>query len=220
MILTVGGDATSKGAQEIMRALAKIKDKVPNWKYICKVWPQERTTIQNQTDMQLATQLCIQDRVSFVTNITSRNFMPYLMGACDIYAAPSRLEGFGMSQIEAGACGKPVVGIRAMGMLDTLIHGETALLANVAQTIVLKETIVGDEADPAKQRKIIFDPPRIAAYRASVDDLAEYLLALMNDSDLREKIGEAARSHIVKNLDYRIVAKQFVQIISEKLGIH
>ncbi len=146
--------------------------------------------------------------------------MPYLMGACDIYAAPSRLEGFGMSQIEAGACGKPVVGIRAMGMLDTLTHGETALLANVAQTVVLNEAIVGDESNPAEQRKIVFDPPRIAAYRASVDDLAEYLLALMNDSELREKIGEAARSHIVKNLDYRVVAKQFVQIISEKLGIH
>ena len=40
--------------------------------------------------------------------------MPYLIAACDIYAAPSRLEGFGMPQVEAGACGKPVIGIKAM----------------------------------------------------------------------------------------------------------
>ena len=59
--------------------------------------------------------------------------MPYLIGACDIYAAPSRLEGFGMPQIEAGACGKPVIGIRAMAMLDTLIDGETAFLAEIGQ---------------------------------------------------------------------------------------
>ncbi len=219
MILTVGGDATSKGAQEIMHALSKIQDKVPNWKYVCKVWPQPRTTIQNQADLQLAARLCIQDHVSFVTNITSRNFMPYLIGACDIYAAPSRLEGFGMSQIEAGACGKPVVGIRAMGMLDTLMHGETALLANVAQTIVMNEVIVGEESGFEKKHKIVFDPARIVEYRASADDLADYLLALMTDSTLRGKIGEAARSHIVKHLDYRIVAKRFVQIVSDKLGI-
>jgi glycosyltransferase involved in cell wall biosynthesis len=219
MILTVGGDATSKGAQEIMHALARIRDKVPDWKYVCKVWPQQRTRIQNQADLQLAAQLCIEKNVCFVTNITSRNFMPYLIGASDIYAAPSRLEGFGMAQIEAAACGKPVVGMRAMGMLDTLSHEETALLANVAQTIVLNETMVGEESGFAKRRKIVFDPPRVVEYRASVDDLAEYLLALITDSTLRDKIGEAARSHVVKNLDYRTVAKQFVRIISEKLGI-
>ncbi|HSJ88032.1 MAG TPA: glycosyltransferase family 4 protein, partial [Anaerolineales bacterium] len=217
MILTVGGDATSKGAQEIMRALARIDKDVPDWKYVCKVWPQERTSLQNQSDLLLATQLCIDNKVSFVTNITSRNFMPYLMGACDIYAAPSRLEGFGMAQIEAGACRKPVVGIRAMGMLDTLIHGETALLANVAQEIILMETT---SEDYGETRKVALDPPRIAEYHASIDDLADYLKLLMTDRTLREKIGEAARAHIMKNFDYRVVAKRFVEIVHRKLGIN
>ena len=40
MILTVGGDAASKGAQEVMQALAIIDTKAPDWKYVCKVWPQ------------------------------------------------------------------------------------------------------------------------------------------------------------------------------------
>jgi glycosyltransferase involved in cell wall biosynthesis len=219
LILTVGGDATSKGAQEVMRALAKIQHEVPDWKYVCKVWPQLRTSIQNEADLQLAAQLGIVDKVSFVTNVTSREFMPYLMGACDIYAAPSRLEGFGMAQIEAAACEKPVLGIRAMGMLDTLTHCETALLANVAEEIVLNETVVGEEAGYAEQRRIIFDPPRIAEYRASVYDLATHLKSFMTDENLRQKIGQAARQHIVQKFDYRLVAKQFVQIIHDKLGI-
>jgi len=219
MILTVGGDAASKGAQEVMHALGRIQNEVPDWKYICKVWPQLRTSIQNQADLQIAAQLGIKKKVRFVSGITSRNFMPYLIGACDIYAAPSRLEGFGMPQIEAGACSKPVVGIRAMGMLDTLTHGETALLANVAQEIVLHETIVGKESGFAEKRRIVFDPPRIAEYRASVDDLSDYLMRLITDSNLREKMGKAVRSHIVENFDYRLVAKQFVKIMHEKLGI-
>jgi glycosyltransferase involved in cell wall biosynthesis len=219
MILTVGGDAASKGAQEIMQALARIQNKLPDWKYICKVWPQLRTSVQNQADLQLAAQLGIEENISFVTNITSRNFMPYLIGACDIYAAPSRLEGFGMSQIEAGACGKPVIGIRAMGMLDTLTQGETALLATVAQEIVLNEAIVGSESGFDEQSRITFDPPRIAEYRASIQDLSDYLMALMTDSALREKMGQALREHVVQNFDYRLVAKRFVQIVNQKLGI-
>jgi alpha-maltose-1-phosphate synthase len=219
MILTVGGDAASKGAQEVMQALARIQDQALDWKYVCKVWPQQRTDRQNQLDLQLARDLGIEKRVEFVTGITSRNLMPYLLGACDIYAAPSRLEGFGMSQIEAGACARPVIGIRAMGMLDTLIHGETALLANVARTIVLHETEVGNESGYAEKRRIVFDPPRIAGYRASVDDLSEYLLTLMTDAQLRENMGHALRTHVVKHLDYRVVARRFVEIVVQKLGI-
>jgi glycosyltransferase involved in cell wall biosynthesis len=217
MILTVGGDAASKGAQEVMQALARIRKKAPAWQYVCKVWPQARTEHQNQIDRKLAHQLCIQNNVKFVTGITSRKFMPYLLGACDIYTAPSRLEGFGMAQIEAGACAKPVVSIRAMGMLDTLVHGQTALLANVAQEIVLHEADVEDES--GRKRRMIFDPPRIVEYRASVEELAEYLLALMTDSSLREKMGLAHRDHIVQNFDYRVVARRFVQIVHDRLGI-
>ncbi|UCC86508.1 MAG: glycosyltransferase family 4 protein [Anaerolineales bacterium] len=219
MILTVGGDAASKGAQEVMQALAIIDNKAPAWKYVCKVWPQPRTQLQNLADLQMATHLGIEKNVVYATNTVSRNFMPYLIGACDIYAAPSRLEGFGMPQVEAGACEKPVIGIKAMGMLDTLVHGETAFLANVAQKIVVNEVILGDESGFENEHKVVFQSPRTVDYRASVHDIANYLMDLMTDSALRERMGQAGRERVVKNFDYRIVAKRFVQIINEKLGI-
>ncbi len=220
MILTVGGDAASKGAQEVMQALAIIDTKAPDWKYVCKVWPQPRTKIQNLADLEMANRLGIEKNVTYATNTISRNFMPYLIGACDIYAAPSRLEGFGMPQVEAGACGKPVVSIKAMGMLDTLIHGETALLAKVARKIVVNEVLLGEESGFEDQQKVIFKAPRIVDYRANVQDIAKYLLRLMKDSALREKMGKAGRERVVENFDYRVVAKRFVQIINDKLGIY
>ena len=219
VILTVGGDAASKGAQEVLHALAMLDSKGLNWKYICKVWPQSRTKLQNLFDLEMITQLGIENNVSYVTNTTSRNLMPYLIGACDIYAAPSRLEGFGMAQVEANACAKPVIGIKAMGMLDTMIHGETAFLANVAQEIVLNEVILGKESGFKSKHKIVFQAPRVAEYRASVDDIANYLMPLMTDASLRIKMGQAGRERVVKNFDYRVVAKRFVQIIHEHLGI-
>ncbi len=220
MILTIGGDAASKGAQEVMQALAIIDTQAPDWKYVCKVWPQPRTTAQNLMDLQMATHLGLEKNITYATNTISRNFMPYLIGACDIYAAPSRLEGFGMPQVEAGACGKPVIGIKAMGMLDTLIHGETAYLAEVAQKIVVKEVYLGEESGFEETHKIEFDFPRTVDYRANVQDIAKYMLKLMNDEKLRTTMGEAARKRVVEHFDYRIVAKKFIQIIEDKLGIN
>ena len=219
MILTVGGDAASKGAQEVLQALAIIDHKAPDWKYICKVWPQPRTQLQNVADLEMATHLGIDRKVTYTTSATSRTFMPYLVGACDIYAGPSRLEGFGMPQIEAGACAKPVIGINAMGMLDTLIHGETAFLSNVAQKIVVNEVVLGDESGFESEHRVVFQSPRTVDYRANVHDIANYLMDLMTDPALRETMGQAARAHVVKKFDYRVVAKQFVQIINKKLGI-
>ena len=219
MILTVGGDAASKGAQEVMQALAIIDSKAPKWKYICKVWPQQRTKTQNLADHEMATNLGIEKNVYYATNKISRNFMPYLIGACDIYAAPSRLEGFGMPQVEAGACEKPVLGINAMGMLDTLIHGETAFLANVAKKIVVDHVTLGDESGFEDKHRVEFEEPRTVDYRANVHDIAKYLLELMNDKALREKMGKAGRERVVANFDYRVVAEKFVRLMHDKLGI-
>jgi glycosyltransferase involved in cell wall biosynthesis len=44
-------------------------------------------------------------------------------------------------------------------------------------------------------------------------------MLLMTDSALREKMGKAARERVVKYFDYRVVAKRFVEIIGDKLGI-
>jgi glycosyltransferase involved in cell wall biosynthesis len=219
MILTVGGDAASKGAQEVMQALSVIDVEAPDWKYVCKVWPQPRTKLQNLLDLELATRLGIEKNVTYAINTISRNFMPYLMGACDIYAAPSRLEGFGMPQVEAGASEKPVIGIKAMGMLDTLVHGETAFLAKVARKIVATEAILGEESGFDESQKVIFNAPRAVDYRANVHNIAKYLLILMKDRALREKMGRAGRERVVKHFDYRIVARRFVQIINDTIGI-
>jgi len=219
MILTVGGDAASKGAQEVMQALAINDPQAPDWKYVCKVWPQPRTEQQNLADIHLATNLGIDKNVVYTTGKASRNFMPYLLAACDIYAAPSRLEGFGMTQIEANSCEKPVIGIKAMGMLDTLVHGKTAFLAEVAQEIRLREAILGDESGYETGHKYTFKKPRIVDYRASVHDIANYLMDLMNDAGLREQMGKEGRKRVIENFDYRVIARKFVNIVSRRLGI-
>lgn len=220
LLLTIGGDAASKGAREVMEALAIAGKELPPWKYVCKVWPQPRTALQSNLDQKLAEQLGISNNVIFQTSIISRNFIPYLLNACDIYAAPSRLEGFGMPQVEAGACGKPVIGIKAMGMLDTLIDNKTACLAGIGQKIVVNEVTLGSESGFEENRRIVFDEPRTVDYRANVADIKDALVRLMNSKDLRGQMGTAGRKRAVENFDYRIVAAKFIKIINERLQIY
>ena len=220
MILTVGGDGASKGAREVMEALALIDAEVPEWRYVCKVWPQPRTVRQNLLDLELAERLGIDKKVIYSTNIVSQNFMPYLLAACDIYAAPSRLEGFGMIQVEANACEKPVIAINAMAFLDTMVQGETAFLAKVAEERKIDEAAFGETHGIDDSHRMKFSKPRTAEYRASVPDIAKYLLTLMNDSGLRQRMGVAGRKHVVELFDYRQVARRFLQIVSDRLGIH
>lgn len=219
LILTMGGDGASKGAREVMQALALIRNDAPEWKYVCKVWPQPRTARQNALDLELAEGLGLADRISYPADIVSREFMTCLMAACDIYAAPARLEGFGMGQVEANACGKPVVGVRAMGMLDTLVHEETALLARVDVENTITEALLGPESGYAEGHRFIFDEPRIADYRADVNDIATYLLKLMTDPALRTRLGAAGRQRVVEHFHYRGVARRLLRILAERLGL-
>jgi glycosyltransferase involved in cell wall biosynthesis len=41
----------------------------------------------------------------------------------------------------------------------------------------------------------------------------------MSNPELREKMGKAGRERVVELFDYRVVAKRFVQIINDRLGI-
>jgi glycosyltransferase involved in cell wall biosynthesis len=124
-----------------------------------------------------------------------------------------------MIQVEANACGKPVIAIRAMAFLDTMIHGETAFLAEVAEERKIGEAVFGEGHGIDNTDRIVFPNPRTVEYRASVPDIARYLLALMQDRDLGRRMGEAGRKRVVELFDYRQVARRFLKIVSDRLRI-
>jgi glycosyltransferase involved in cell wall biosynthesis len=124
-----------------------------------------------------------------------------------------------MIQIKANAREKPVIGIKAMGMLDTMMHGHNAFLASVAQEVRMRETTVGDESGYEAGHRVVFKRPRTVDYRASVHDIANYLMDLMQSAELRRRMGEAGRERAVQRYDYRVIAKAFTEAVSERLGV-
>ena len=104
-------------------------------------------------------------------------------------------------------------------MLDTMVDGETAFLANVAQKIVVDHTILGPEAGYEENHRLDFDIPRTVDYRANPDDIALALEELMNHPLLRIQLGKAGRKHVAEKFDHRMVARQFVEIVNRRLGV-
>lgn len=219
MILTIGGEVTSKGAQEMFKSLAQINEEFTNWVYVCKSWPSETASEWREKEEQLLDELGIKDKIIFLDDVFSPEFMADILNACDIYAAPSRIEGFGMIQVEAMACGKPVISINAGGPAETIIHNKTGFLAEVAEEILLNEEWAYPSMGFSSRQIIKFDKPKTFAYRANIEDLKKYTLKLLTDEKLRKEMGKAAREHAIKNFDYKVTSKKMLDVIKEKLDL-
>ncbi|HTZ41947.1 MAG TPA: glycosyltransferase family 4 protein [Candidatus Omnitrophota bacterium] len=216
MIFTAGGDVTSKGAQEMFRALAKINDEFPNWKYVLKTYESASASDYGVEEENLIEELGLDsNRIIYLQGKYSPEFMASLLNACDIYAAPSRLEGFGMIQVEAMACGKPVISINVGGPKETIIQGKTGFLVDVESEIKLSSEWAYDWMGFEDKHKVVFDKPKTFAYRANTEQLAEYTLKLMKDRLLREQMGKDAAEHALKNFNYKTTAQRMLDLINE-----
>jgi N-acetyl-alpha-D-glucosaminyl L-malate synthase BshA len=76
----------------------------------------------------LARRLGIADSVRFLGR---QDRIEELTGMADVFLLPSELESFGLSALEAMACGVPVVGSDAGGLPEVVKHSETGFLLPV-----------------------------------------------------------------------------------------
>jgi len=89
----------------------------------------------------------------------------------------------------------------------------------VAKQIVVNDVVLGEESGFENNRTIHFNIPRTVDYRANTQDIAKYLLKLLEDEKLRVKMGAAGRERAVAHFDYKVVTKKFLQILQDRLGI-
>lgn len=121
-LLSLGRLAENKQNILLVRAFALLTPEFPTWRL--EIWGEgdDRAALQRE-----ATSLGVQKSV-LLPGATSTPQEQYT--TADIFCMPSRYEGFGLTVIEAMACGLPVVGFAGCSGVNELVrHGENGLLA-------------------------------------------------------------------------------------------
>jgi hypothetical protein len=125
----------------------------------------------------------IRARVHFHQKVSEERLRSFY-ASCDIFVAPSRFESFGLIYLEAMMFAKPVVGCRAGGAQEVIVHEETGMLASPADAQSLYCAIAPLVRDRALRERLgvagrrrfeqVFSLSRmaeasVAAYRELVD---------------------------------------------------
>ncbi|HVI08324.1 MAG TPA: glycosyltransferase family 4 protein [Candidatus Binatia bacterium] len=125
LVLVVGNLLAGKGQELVFRALAALKNSLPELRceLIGEGADRERFT-------RLAAELGISGQIHFLGR-RSRAEVAQAMRECAVFALPSRFEGLGCVYLEAMACGKPVIACRGQGIDEIVVHGKNGWLVPV-----------------------------------------------------------------------------------------
>jgi L-malate glycosyltransferase len=122
ILLHVSNFRPVKRPLDVVRILERVVREMPAVLLMVGEGP-ERASAQ-----ALARRLGLADRVRFLGR---QDRIEELTGIADVFLLPSELESFGLSALEAMACGVPVVGSDAGGLPEVVKHTETGFLLPV-----------------------------------------------------------------------------------------
>ena len=134
-ILYLGRLERYKRVDLLVRAIARIRDAGDDARLIIAGGGRQEGSLR-----RLVRRLGVQDRVQFAGRVSDAAKRS-LMERAWIHAITSTKEGWGISVIEAAACGTPTVASDTPGLRDAVVHGETGLLVTHGDVNALADTI-------------------------------------------------------------------------------
>jgi len=169
---------TNKGLDFLLHAFARVAPEAPALRLVIgggSAEPQEREVRVREELRDLAAVHGLAERVTFAGYVTDED-LPYFYRRAAAFVLPSKFEPFGMTALEAMACGTPVVATNLGGLARFVVDGRDALLV-----------------DPSVTEKLAGALRRLVAEAA----LAAQLVAAGHETIAREFTWEAiARKHL------------------------
>lgn len=154
VLLTVSRLAARKGHDAVLKALPGILEVFPDTVYIIAGDGPERQRLE-----RISSEGGLGDHVIFAGEVNSKDLV-HFYNACDIFVLIPRIivatgdaEGFGIVFLEAGACGKPVVGGRSGGVTEAVKDGITGILVDPEDVTAIRAALLkllGDRAYAAQ----------------------------------------------------------------------
>jgi alpha-maltose-1-phosphate synthase len=136
--------------------------------------------------------------IHWITQMVPEEDLVALYSHAELFVCPSVYEPFGIINLEAMACGTPVVASAVGGIPEVVVHEKTGLLVPFAP--------VGP-ADSEPRH-----PEQFAR------DLAQAINALLRQPAKRAAMGKAARERVEEHFSWRRIAEQTVQFYGEVIA--
>jgi glycosyltransferase involved in cell wall biosynthesis len=179
VILTIArlaGAERYKGYDQLLRALPLVCEQFPNVRYVLGGRGADRPRIE----------ALIRD-LGVSANVTLAGYVPdYELRShynlCDVFAMPSKGEGFGIVFLEALACGKPVLAGNKDGSADAVLNGAIGVLIDPDNIPEIANALIAILSQK-HSNGMIFDP----------DTLRSRAIEAYGYQRFRERLGEVIR---------------------------
>jgi glycogen synthase len=191
-VLFVGRITRQKGIIHLVRALPRLD---PGFQVVlCAGAPD---TPEIASGMKSAVEAAQRERpgVVWIEEMLPKEEIIPLYSAAGLFICPSIYEPFGIINLEAMACGTPVVGSAVGGIPEVVVPGETGLLVPVEQMA----------AAP-------FEPVDAEGFAS---DLAAAINGLMADEKRRLAMGKASRRRVEERFSWEAVARRTAGLYRE-----
>ncbi len=194
-ILFVGRITRQKGIFHLISAIPHIKSDLQV--VLCAGAPDTKE-LGSEMSKKIA-QVSAQSRteIVWIPQIVPKPDIISLYSAAALFVCPSIYEPFGIINLEAMACGTPVVASEVGGIPEIVIPGETGLLVPFAQNGPGNP----EPADPGKFSR----------------DLASAIDELMDSPGRRQIMGIKARRRVEDHFSWRTIARETLSFYRELL---
>jgi starch synthase len=193
-VVFVGRITQQKGLPYLLKAARELPADVQL--VLCAGAP-DTAEIQNLVT-DLVTELRkTRDNVVWVEKHLSRTELIAVLSAATVFACPSIYEPLGIVNLEAMACGTPVVATRTGGIPEVVADGETGILVDIEQ-------LNDGSGKPLDEAKF-------------VADLAQALNTMLEHPRIIE-MGLAGRKRVEENFSWNTIAEQTIRVYRDAIN--
>lgn len=191
IVLYLGRLQYYKSLNIFIRAAKLVLEKIPNAKFIIAGEGEEKRRLEI-----FAEQMGLKDKIEFVGRVSEGEKIK-LMQKAWIFVNPSLMEGWGITTIEAAACGTPTIASDVPGLKDSIKNLSTGLLIKYGNIEGFAEGIIKLLTN-RKIRKEMSEESIRWSQNFSWDKSAGQLLTLMNENKKGEvKLFNRRLSYVV-----------------------